>query len=205
VIFTYLLARRGISSKLAILLIAPLAVLVVQSSLFIDAWVRGETASHSIATLSGRTEYWSRAFEVVERSPIIGTGLSSGSRYEVLAQIGHSATSTIHNTWIEAYLGTGLLGTIALAFCFLYAWKISIKYTDISLVPLLVLVTITVRSITGTSIELASSTLLFFLMLIIALWKAGGLKRVSKTADVDPNSTKARGTAKHLQLERHDA
>jgi O-antigen ligase len=171
IIATFLLVRKGATTKFGLLLAIPAALVLAKSAIFTDAWVRGESAQRSVETLSGRTEYWSSALEVAQRSPIIGTGLSSGTRFEVLDAIGHGATSTIHNTWIEAYVGTGILGLLVLVFVWLQACRICIRFKHLSQAPLLLLVAITVRSITGTSIELPSYMLLFFLISTAGLLK----------------------------------
>ena len=81
-------------------------------------WGRGE-ADAQTAALGGRTVLWTAAIRAADRSPLIGTGLTSGSRNEVLNQINGGVISTVHSTWVEAYIGTGLIGVSVIAIIFL--------------------------------------------------------------------------------------
>ena len=173
VLGVYLVLARGGWTKVGLLLSVPVGVLFVRSTFFETAWVRGESASHSVATLSGRTGWWSVAIDVASRSPWIGTGLSSGTRFEVLAaQLDRSDTSTIHGTWIEAYVGTGFIGTAALVIFVLYSLRFGVRARGLTMAPLLLMVAILERSVTGTSIELAGVQLMFFLIAAGGAWRA---------------------------------
>lgn len=176
VVLVLCVAIRGDAlSRLTLFLAGPpLAYLLVQSAAVEDAWVRGEQASRSAQTLSGRTVFWDVALQVAERSPIFGTGLTSGTRNEVLAaRLGMEQTSTIHGTWIEAYVGTGLVGTAALALFVLVAARRSWQVRHLSAAPILMVAAMGVRSLTGTSIELASVPALLFLTFALAAALAG--------------------------------
>jgi O-antigen ligase len=168
-ILVWMAASSTAGKRLALLLALPLGYLLYQSATFQSAWIRGEEASNSVATLSGRTYWWAAAFDAAERHPFIGLGLSSGTRFEVLqARLGLNEASTIHGTWVEVYVGTGILGTIALALFVLVALREGTRVRTVSLAPLLIITVTLVRSLTGTTIELASVNLLVVLMLTIA-------------------------------------
>jgi hypothetical protein len=166
----WLLARGRAAGALIMVLMAYPAWLVLRLPSAAELWSRGAQIQQ-IDSLSGRTVFWARAIEVADRSPLIGTGLTSGTRNEVFQGLGRGMISTIHSTWIEAYLGVGVIGVTLVALVFLQAATVAWKLRAITLVPLLMLTSIAVRSITGTTIELAGGTLVFFLMIVYAAWR----------------------------------
>jgi O-antigen ligase len=134
--------------------------------------LRGQ--SFRLATkLSGRDALWSAAIPVWKHSPIIGNGLETASRFDVLAGLGRGFTATLHSTWIEALVGTGVLGTILIASCvILVAWRaFGLAFHGGRLVPLLVVGTLIVRSATGTSFEAFSLESMLFLTMAMAVRK----------------------------------
>jgi len=166
----WLLARGRAAGALITVLMAYPAWLVLHLPALAELWGRGEQVEY-IDRLGGRTVFWARAIEVAERSPVIGTGLTSGTRNEVFPALGRGVISTIHSTWIEAYLGVGIIGVTLVALILLQAATAAWKVRATTLVPLLVLTGIAVRSITGTTIELAGGTLVIFLMIVFAAWR----------------------------------
>lgn len=181
---TYMVVRwRAIGVTILLALIGP-AYWLLTSPAVAQIWLRGDTAG-TVSTLTGRTAFWARALDVAERSPVIGTGLTSGTRYEVLPYFGFGETSTIHSTWIETYLGTGIMGLLLIAALFLqFAWS-SWKLRAISMAPLLFAALIAVRSITGTTIELAGPTQILFALLAIATWRRANLPPAHDASGVD--------------------
>jgi hypothetical protein len=69
-------------------------------------------------------------------------------------------TSTIHGTWIEALVGTGIIGSVLLALAYLTA--LGRAATTRWRVGLVLLLLIGVRSLTGETIELFGFTSLLF-------------------------------------------
>lgn len=112
---------------------------------------RGQTPE-MLTSLTGREQFWDAALTVWAQSPWFGLGLSSGTRFDVLAHLGYGTVSTIHSTWIEALVGTGLLGISLLASAFAFtcfqAFRLRLLF------PMMVLVALLVRSTTGTTVEL---------------------------------------------------
>jgi O-Antigen ligase len=132
--------------------------------------LRGETTTEA-RTLDSRVEYWSAALEVWRHSPLIGRGLLTGTRFEALGRLGLEFTSTIHGTWIEALVGTGLIGVSVLAASFLTTVRRALiaARRGAWTVPLLLLTVLGVRSITGQSIESFNWPLLLFLWIALSL------------------------------------
>ena len=84
--------------------------------------LRGQTPEEA-RELSSRLDYWSAALPVWRESPLIGKGLLTGTRFEVLAPLGLTFTSGIHSTWVEALVGTGVIGLALVSLSFLITFK----------------------------------------------------------------------------------
>jgi hypothetical protein len=165
----WLIVRWRVVGAVVLGALAIPAYVIASSAAVATLWARGSNVAQ-VDDLNGRTEFWAQAFHVAERSPIIGVGLTSGTRYEVLDTINGGLISTIHSTWVEAYLGTGILGlavvaTLLLQFC-INSWRVR----EHTLAPLLFAAGIAVRSITGTTYELAGKTAVIFALLAYAVW-----------------------------------
>ena len=192
VLGAWLFFHKRLSSRLVLFGVIAMTVLFVQSGGFHDAWYRGESES-GISTLNSRTTWWSAALETTKRSPIVGTGLTSGTRYEVFAQLGRDTTSTLHSAWVEAYAGTGLLGLSFLLAAILSVVPFAVRHAQRrQTFPLLLLIVLVVRSVGGTSFELPGLTLLFFMIaVLLAIGSAGDEDEVpvhttSRKARVEP-------------------
>jgi O-antigen ligase len=134
-------------------------------------WQRGENAE-VLSDLSGRLTYWESALPVWRESPWFGRGLLTASRFEVLAKIGATYTSGIHGTWVEALVGTGLIGLSLLAVSFLLTSVRALKEAARPgglVVPLILLTILAVRSITGTTFEIAGNGSLLLMTIALLL------------------------------------
>jgi O-Antigen ligase len=158
----------------AIVLLAVLGVVAMgQSSLVKEAEpyaLRGQTTEQA-SELSSRVDYWSASIPVWEESPLVGKGLLTATRFEVLAPLGDDYTSGIHSTWVEALVGTGLIGLALLTLSFLVtcrrAFVRAVRTAD--LVPVLLLAVLGVRSFTGTTFEILSYQAIIYLWLALSL------------------------------------
>jgi O-antigen ligase len=133
-------------------------------------FLRGQTANVA-SSLSGRTTLWSAAIPIWLQSPYIGGGIETASRYLVLGSIGRSNTGTVHGTWIETLVGTGVIGTALLAFCLIYALYRAFLLGTRSgrIAPVLILTVLAVRSITGSTFETFNFETLLFLAMVLAV------------------------------------
>lgn len=132
---------------------------------------RGENPE-VLSNWSGRLDYWSNALPVWKESPLLGRGLLTASRFEVLAKMGSVFTSSIHGTWVEALVGTGLIGLALLATSVLILLTRAFREaarTNGAVVPLLLLVIMLVRSITGPTFEVAGSGSILLITLMLLL------------------------------------
>ena len=87
----------------------------------------------------------------------------------MLPSIGYPDTATIHGTWIEALVGTGVVGTALLAASLLVLLQraLSVAVRDGRVIPAVLVVAMLVRSTTGSSVE--SLGLGALLVLVLAL------------------------------------
>lgn len=74
---------------------------------------RGQN-QHSLSTLSARVTWWTFAWDKFLQRPLLGFGAYAGGRFEVMAQLGHSSTSTVHSDYLSVIVGTGIWGMIPL-------------------------------------------------------------------------------------------
>jgi O-antigen ligase len=132
--------------------------------------LRGQTTEQA-SELSSRVEFWTAAIPVWQRSPLIGRGLLTATRFEVLAPLGFTYTAGIHSTWVEALVGTGLIGLSLLSLSFVISCKRAFARALRSgdLVPVLLLTVLAVRSITGNTFESFNYQAMIFLWLALAL------------------------------------
>jgi len=158
----------------AVLLIVGALVVVFWGNVLLEAQpylLRGETTEDA-ADLSGRIYWWERSLEVWRESPIVGKGLLSATRFEVLAEIGADETSTIHSTWIEALVGTGIIGTAFLAASLLVAWRRSIAEglrRNGRIVPAMLITLLVVRSLTASTLGVFGPEVLLLLSISLTL------------------------------------
>jgi O-antigen ligase len=73
-----------------------------------DYMKRGQDEGN-VESLSGRTGYWEAAFDATLEQPVGGYGAYAGGRY-VLDRIDNSGVSSLHNTYMELFVGTGVVG-----------------------------------------------------------------------------------------------
>jgi hypothetical protein len=138
--------------------------------------LRGQSVQEA-RTLTSRVQWWEASIPVWRKSPLIGRGLLTGTRFEVLARLGLRDTGGIHSTWVEALVGTGLIG-LGL---FLAALLVSLRRAlalalgrHRVIVPLLLLLVLTVRSLTGNTFEsFQGLETVLFLWLALSLGDAG--------------------------------
>jgi O-antigen ligase len=172
-LLVYLLIGRKWVKATLVLMILLGAIAWGASSLVKDAEpyaLRGQTTEQA-SQLSSRVEFWTAAIPVWEESPLIGKGLLTATRFEVLAPLGFTDVSAIHSTWIEALVGTGVIGVALLSLSFLVTFKRAFVRALRSgdLVPVLLLAVTAIRSITGNTFEIFNYQAMVFLWLALSL------------------------------------
>lgn len=165
-----LVLRRHVAARGLLVVLAIVVPIAAQTRVVEQAWLRNETSAATLTTLTGRTIWWGEAIDVAERSPVVGIGLSSGVRFEVLQARFNGFTSTIHSTWVEAYVGTGLVGVSLLAAALLAAIASALQRVrwDGALLPITLLTLLSVKSITGSTMEIGGQLFMLFLLAVSA-------------------------------------
>jgi hypothetical protein len=169
---TLLLVARG---RRALALVAAAAVLA--AAFWSGSAIKGAAEPYVLRgqsleqaeQLSGRIHLWEQSLPVWRESPILGKGLLTGTRFEVLAPLGFTTVSTIHGTWVEALVGTGVVGVALLAAFVLAVWRASLAdllRRNGLVYPALIVVFVSVRSITGPTFEVFGVTMVLMLMLV---------------------------------------
>lgn len=117
-----LFSARRIGAGLLLVLLLP-AVLSVTSlgDLLWRLFVRGQSPE-LFSSLSGRMDWWRYSLPFFLERPVWGYGAYAGGRFIVLAALDVTLSSSIHNTWLEVLLGTGLLGLLPLLAAFCWTW-----------------------------------------------------------------------------------
>jgi O-antigen ligase len=140
--------------------------------------LRGQSTEQA-GQLSGRVEWWQASIPVWQESPLLGRGLLTATRFEVFAKLGLDKVAGVHSTWVEALVGTGLIGAGLLATAFLITlWRAFAlaRAPTPELMPLLLLTALAVRSITGNTFESFQYESMLFLWLALTTPIAGGQK-----------------------------
>jgi O-antigen ligase len=143
--------------------------------------LRGDTPERA-SQLSGRLSMWHAAIPFWRESPIFGRGLLTSTRLEVLPSIGLQNTATIHGTWIETLVGTGLVGTTLLAaalLLLLYRGAVDALRRNGRVVPAVLAVSLIVRSFTGSSVESLGIGVLLLVVLALSLAPERSRQRVT--------------------------
>lgn len=130
IVFTLIISSgKNIFKRIALVLIGAVAVILLYN-IMINVIPGLDTIANKFVSLedsdagvlNGRDYLWSIAFEMIDKSPIVGMGYGSYSAY---ANEVNSFTSTAHNYYIQV---TAELGFVGLAL-YIFAFVIGIVYT----------------------------------------------------------------------------
>lgn len=177
-----LLFMRGRVALAGVALLGTIAVVTFGGSLVArtePVLLRGDPVALA-SQLSGRATYWELAIPVWRSSPLVGRGLSSASRLDVLGPAGFTDTSTVHSTWVEALVGAGAIGAGLLGLFLLITLMKAIYLgvrRRVSSSAAVIVAFIVIRSITGTTIEIFSLNTLLVLTVVLAMSRAAATAR----------------------------
>jgi O-antigen ligase len=141
--------------------------------------VRGQNGQ-LLSSATGRTPLWKGEISVWEESPLIGHGLISASRYEVIEPLGGELNQA-HSTWFESLGGTGVLGTLSLLSA-LAAAGVALFRRRL-MFPIALWVALLILSVTDGGLAYVSYPFLMFLVLISFAATKGGRALPSQRAN----------------------
>jgi O-antigen ligase len=133
-----------------------------------DAFSRGQSIG-MLTSLSGRVTWWDAALKAATEHLWTGFGFGAGGRFVALERAGFGSVSSLHNGYLEALLGVGLIGLSLLLtivyFAIIRTW--SARSHDLPrfslVIPLLVQATVTL----GFGGWLGSSFILLGLLAVL--------------------------------------
>jgi len=177
--------------ELFILVLAPAGLLFVFLSWDL-LWgiVSRDQVSGSLATLTGRTTLWAAGWEAFMRQPLLGYGFGAGSRFVALRAIGKDYLTHIHNGFLEALIGVGLIGFIPFMYAVLRTVKWSVRHLIRRIeVPFAILVLpLTLQNLFGLGFGAWFNTNLMLFALLVGLADAMGVNPPGKRARVSRRS-----------------
>jgi O-antigen ligase len=83
-------------------------------------FMRRDQSEGNVQSLSGRTVYWESSLQAVRDNWLNGYGANAGGKY-ILSSLGEGA-STVHSTYVEVLLDTGIVGLGLLLAGLIVAW-----------------------------------------------------------------------------------
>ena len=117
--------RCGVAAALVMSVIL-LLVTTDAASLFVAYSQRGQSPE-LLQSLSGRLPWWKLSWEKFLDQPLTGYGAYAGGRFAVLAELGQSEAASVHNSYLEIVLGTGILGLGPVLVALFGTWLILIR------------------------------------------------------------------------------
>jgi O-antigen ligase len=139
-------------------------------------YLRRGQSDAEITTLTGRTAYWEASLQALRESPLTGYGANAGGRYILQSNLSEAGVSTVHSTWVEVLLDTGIVGAmlllLALVATVFYLFKLYSRAMINPISRLLwfeslgVLTVLCVRSFFSVTFVWSSTVLTFGLILV---------------------------------------
>jgi O-antigen ligase len=168
-----LVASKRIGLLMLLMLISGLVVTTSAIKLVQRFFIR-EQNPYLFATASGRFRWWKFGWNAFLERPFTGFGAYIGSRIVVLSDLGRVISSSIHNTYLEVLLGTGLPGLIPIILTVVGVWWLLFRLLSsfeegtlerrLLLEALAVLAVVSVRSVFTTGL-IYHNSITFFLVL----------------------------------------
>ncbi len=140
--------------------------------------VSRDQVSGSLVTLTGRTNLWAAGVEAWTKQPLTGYGFGVGGRFVALRSIDLDFVIHLHNGFVEALVGVGLLGFIPLMFVVLRTLSWSFRHLKRRVdVPFAILVLpLVMQNFVGLGFGAWFNTNLMIFALIVALADAMGVR-----------------------------
>jgi O-antigen ligase len=117
---------RRISLLVFVIVTIPLAAsLTPLGDIFWDFFLRGQS-EEMFLSLSGRVYWWEAALPMIKEKPLLGHGAYAAGRF-LVAQYFAPTLSSLHGTWPEVLIGTGLVGLLLLLGAVLGTWIVMLR------------------------------------------------------------------------------
>lgn len=165
--------------RIFVLLIAPAtAVFTLVNWETLWSIVSRDQVSGSLITLTGRTNLWAAGIEAWKNQPLTGYGFGVGGRFVALRSIDLDFVTHLHNGFVEALVGVGLLGFVPLIFVVLRTLVWSVRHLRRRIdVPFTVLILpLVLQNFVGLGFGAWFNTNLMLFALIVALADAMGVR-----------------------------
>jgi O-antigen ligase len=121
VIVILFFSRRVMLSATLALFCAVLASMRGVGNLVVTFLQRGQDAE-LLDNWTGRLDWWHFAWQKFLERPLAGYGAYAAGRFLVMAQLGYKETSSLHSSFFEVLVGTGIWGLIPLILALLASW-----------------------------------------------------------------------------------
>ncbi|ROR35149.1 O-antigen ligase-like membrane protein [Inmirania thermothiophila] len=123
-IILFAAGKIGLVAFLGLLLLGA-GLLSPLGAYFWQFFLRGQS-QELFFSLSGRVYYWEAALQFILENPLLGYGAYAGGRFLVATEFG-STLSSLHGTWPEVLIGTGVLGLIPLIAAVVSTWFVLVR------------------------------------------------------------------------------
>jgi O-antigen ligase len=125
-ILMVLFLDRRISLLVFVIVTIPLAASLTRlGDTFWEFFLRGQS-EEMFLSLSGRVYWWQAALPLIKENPLLGHGAYAAGRFLVAKDFGPTLSS-LHGTWPEVLIGTGLVELLLLLGTVLGTWIIVLR------------------------------------------------------------------------------
>jgi O-antigen ligase len=88
---------------------------------------RGQSTDQ-LESLTGRTEWWTLAWQQFIEHPFTGLGAYAGGKFAVLSKAGFGDTPQLHSDYLETLVGTSIWGLIPLLAALFGTWWLLVRF-----------------------------------------------------------------------------
>lgn len=165
--------------ELFVLFVAPAsALLIFLNWNFLWGIVSRDQVAGSLTTLTGRTQLWEAGIDALSRQPMTGYGFGAGSRFVALRAIGKDYLVHIHNGFLEALLGVGIIGFLPFIYAVLrtLGWSIRHLKARIDVPYAILLIPLLMQNLFGLGFGAWFNPNLLLFVLLVGLADAMGVR-----------------------------
>jgi exopolysaccharide production protein ExoQ len=184
------LFSAGLRIPIALILVVPTVIL--GSIIWLNLGIILDLSGRDM-TFTGRSDIWAAVFAAILEHPLRGYGyafwvIDSPDRQLIWGYVGDTAAHS-HNTWLDAWLQTGLFGLLAIAFAFVSTllkllWFCLRSNDESGELLIAIIIFLFVRSFTEVEFTDPAPTGLFWLV-----WVSTTLKLRRRTIAMFPGTT----------------